>query len=936
MYFTVCLRVMAQEEGEEKEEEQLVPDHQPKAGVQRSLHSSLPLNTSRLSGFCARTMVAKADPSLPMSMHSRRRCPSVGFSTTMSVCTPRPSRQTLTRTTVISSDRVLPSALNGEIFAKLQSAHPGIFAHNPVSFDGRKNAYAAEELELGGDSREFDVNLTDGPASVERPPKIYKVRLTLVAKINNEILQRFITGQQSSDNTVSTALQALNVVTRMHPSSKHPSKGRSFFTLDNTLDLRNGLLAVRGYFQSIRPGIGKMLLNVDISTGVVYKAGKLIDLCLAHIGETNIRALSENLDERSRLRLGRFIAGVRVQTRDAGNSSVVRTRVIRRLHRQGADKVTFVMRAGGTKTVAEYFQQTTGRPLQFPWMLCVEVGQGALIPLELCQVVPGQLVKKEIPDDKKRDLVRFASVAPNARLEDIRKGLNVLAYGQSEYVRKFGIKVNPQPLETTARVLDAPKLRYSEKSKVPVVQPRNGSWNMADKRFYRPAMINNWALVILDSRFPDTLTSNVVEGFVKGCTDTGMVFKDPKPVVQRKNPHDGLFDRLTDVGKEVFRLKNKAAPALFVVILPQGGNDVYTNVKHWGDVLKGVPTQCLKPGNVVKANLQFWANVALKVNVKMGGINVITDPEQVPILSDPRMPTIVLGADVQHPGAGTTGRPSYAAVVGSKDSNAASYVAIHGVQASRQELITDLQSMTKYVIQRYMNYRVVEEKIPEANKAPKRLFFFRDGVSEGQFQQVLDHELPLIKGPSPPFRKLHVSDENHAVAACTDLRIKPAITLVIVGKRHHIRVFPKNPADADRSGNLPAGTVVDRDVGHPTAFDYYLQSHGGLLGTSRPGHYSVLYDENGMRYYGPDSMQTLSFALCHVYAGSTRSVSYPAPTYYADRVCARAKIHFDPSKREGEFSETASSTGAGSETLETFKSEFKPLNSAQRDRMYFS
>lgn len=80
----------------------------------------------------------------------------------------------------------------------------------------------------------------------------------------------------------------------------------------------------------------------------------------------------------------------------------------------------------------------------------------------------------------------------------------------------------------------------------------------------------------------------------------------------------------------------------------------------------------------------------------------------------------------------------------------------------------------------------------------------------------------------------------------------------------------------DNSGNCRAGTVVDREISHPMEFDYYLQSHAGLLGTSRPAHYSVLLDENKI---SPDQVQQLSFALCHVYARSTRSVSIPAPVY---------------------------------------------------------
>ena len=73
------------------------------------------------------------------------------------------------------------------------------------------------------------------------------------------------------------------------------------------------------------------------------------------------------------------------------------------------------------------------------------------------------------------------------------------------------------------------------------------------------------------------------------------------------------------------------------------------------------------------------------------------------------------------------------------------------------------------------------------------------------------------------------------------------ITIIVVGKRHHVRFFPSNPGDADRSGNCPAGTVVDTDVVNPVEFDFYLQSHGGLLGTSRPAHYNVLYDENDFK-----------------------------------------------------------------------------------------
>jgi hypothetical protein len=51
--------------------------------------------------------------------------------------------------------------------------------------------------------------------------------------------------------------------------------------------------------------------------------------------------------------------------------------------------------------------------------------------------------------------------------------------------------------------------------------------------------------------------------------------------------------------------------------------------------------------------------------------------------------------------------------------------------------------------------------------------------------------------------------------------------------------FPQRKEDTDPTGNCLAGTVVDTDITHPVDHDYYLQSHAGIIGTSRPAHYSV-------------------------------------------------------------------------------------------------
>lgn len=69
---------------------------------------------------------------------------------------------------------------------------------------------------------------------------------------------------------------------------------------------------------------------------------------------------------------------------------------------------------------------------------------------------------------------------------------------------------------------------------------------------------------------------------------------------------------------------------------------------------------------------------------------------------------------------------------------------------------------------------------------------------------------------------------------------------------------------------------MDTTVCHVREWDYYLCSHAGIQGTSRPTHYHVLADENG---FSTDQLQSLTNSLCYTYQRCTRSVSIgqPAP-----------------------------------------------------------
>ena len=55
---------------------------------------------------------------------------------------------------------------------------------------------------------------------------------------------------------------------------------------------------------------------------------------------------------------------------------------------------------------------------------------------------------------------------------------------------------------------------------------------------------------------------------------------------------------------------------------------------------------------------------------------------------------------------------------------------------------------------------------------------------------------------------------------------------------------------------MQTGTVVDTGITHPTENAFYVTSHAGLKGTSRPTHYHVITDTANL---GPDVLQAFTY-----------------------------------------------------------------------------
>ncbi|KAF8593241.1 Piwi-domain-containing protein [Ceratobasidium sp. AG-I] len=689
----------------------------------------------------------------------------------------------------------------------------------------------------------------------------------------------------------------------------------------------------KNIFASRELTLSAMLMNIDISTGAMYTPGPMIPICQAIIGNPSANALvpDQGLNDRDRLTLQRFLANVRFTTshKDKNGRVSDRPQGLKKITNLSAANYKFKLSDGNETTVAQYFR-TLGVQLRYPDYVCIETGKGAAFPIELCSIIPGQMMRRQVPSHLTKNFLDFSTKRPDQRLESIMAGHSVLQYGQSEYMRQFGMTVSQSPESCLARVLPTPTLNCGPGSRLKQITPANGSWNMQHQKLFKPATVTEWALVVYDGR---NIRQPEVDAIIMGLKSQADLlgikeFNSDPPVSFPPAQSLSVHRHLQAAGAQVFQQTN-APPNLIVVVMPDNCGDLYQAVKHFGDVKRGVATQCLIGYKAKKGSPQYYANVILKINSKLGGTNNILSPTTHKFLSNVANPAMIIGSKIMHPASGAYGRPSFPAVVGSLDSHATHYAAVSGPQVSRVGVIVDLENMIYELISRHAWWKAHQEY--KESVYPKRIVFYRGGVPAGQFIDVIKHELKAIKD------------------ACKRHGINPSITIIVVGKLHHERFFPTHGM-GDQSGNCPAGTVIDNVVGHaslnlsacwsktddcwqPHLFDFYLQSHSPSVGTSRSALYSVLHDENN---FTQDDLQTFTFALCHLNARATRSISVPAPLHYADIVSRRSKIHFDPSVNYASIDDEVATTSAGDPSANTkFKDLYKPTHESMRFKMYF-
>ncbi|KAL6976557.1 Protein argonaute-4, variant 2 [Sarracenia purpurea var. burkii] len=710
--------------------------------------------------------------------------------------------------------------------------------------------------------------------------KTFKVEISFAARIPMQAIANALRGQESENSQ--EALRVLDIILRQHAAKQGCLLVRqSFFHNDpkNFADVGGGVLGCRGFHSSFRTAQGGLSLNIDVSTTMIIQPGPVVDFLIANQNVKDPFSIDWAKAKRT-------LKNLRIKTNPANTEYKItglsekpcKEQMFSLKQRGKGDDGEFQMLE---VTVYDYFVNYRHIELRYSGDLpCINVGKPkrpTFFPLELCSLVSLQRYTKALSTFQRSSLVEKSRQKPQERMKVLSDALKINNYDAEPMLRSCGISISTNFTQVEGRVLPAPRLKVGNGEDF---FPRNGRWNFNNKKFVEPTKIDRWAVVNFSARCD-------LRGLVRDLTrigETKGIHIEPPFDVFEESPQNRRAPPLVRVEKmfEDVQSKLPGAPQFLLCLLPDRKNsDIYGPWKRKNLADYGIVTQCMAPTRV---NDQYLTNLILKINAKLGGLNSMLSVEHSPSLPFvSKVPSIIIGMDVSHGSPGQSDIPSIAAVVSSRQWPLISrYRASVRTQSPKVEMIDSLyKRVSDNEDEGIMRELLVDFYVSSGKRKPDQIIIFRDGVSESQFNQVLNIELDQI------------------IEACKflDEKWSPKFVVIIAQKNHHTKFFQPGSPD-----NVPPGTVIDNKICHPRNNDFYLCAHAGMIGTTRPTHYHVLLDEVG---FSADELQELVHSLSYVYQRSTTAISVVAPICYAHLAATQVGTFM----KFEDMSETSSSHG---------------------------
>ena len=605
-------------------------------------------------------------------------------------------------------------------------------------------------------------------------------------------------------------INGLNAIITRLPNTKpdvmSTSRNSRFFPLrsENTRQVGHCLEAVRGYYTSVRTTRDRLLVNTNSCASAFYPAWPLQNLIPQVERERldlqtflyGVQVIAEYLkDDKGKIRpVMRTIIGVGSSVRDTkfpcqrldAKTNISVEEYFKKQHQITLDPKGRVVevRKAAQKAPSSHGRQEAASAKE-------EANMRVWLPAEVCRVHRGQVYRKGMPPHLTTAMIGFAVKDPQEKARHILgEGSQLLGFnGDQAQLRSFGMSVRTEMIEVKGRRLNIPQIIYQGPSVKRT--PKDGSWDFQNVKFAnieKPDL--KWTHLVIDNV---TVSEAGLQRLNNTLSNYGF-----RP---SRDPRQGYVARDRKQVEERIAQARKGSVDILLVILDKKDASLYSFIKGRGDVIHGVQTVCTIIDKFKISKGDYLANLAvkhpnlvtsvviltlyqLKFNLKTGGTNHKISQDDLGLLKEG---TMVVGYDVTHPGPGAQkDTPSVAGLVASVDAQYNQWIpSVRFQDEPGQEMVVrPLEAMFLRSLHSW--------KSRNNNVLPGRILIYRDGVSEGQYDQVLETELPKIEGACD---KLYSTQHK-----------KPQITLVVVGKRHHTRFFAKGEA-GKVAGKTPVGLV---------------------------------------------------------------------------------------------------------------------------------
>ncbi|KAH7370050.1 Piwi domain-containing protein [Rhexocercosporidium sp. MPI-PUGE-AT-0058] len=769
-------------------------------------------------------------------------------------------------------------------------------------WDGNKLAWSRYRVGEQRITVNFDVEKGRAPRP-DKPADVCYVIIRPTTQIRMAVISAYLNKSIQFDKSVLEAITFLDHCMRQGPSEQYTMMKRSFFSRGTTShQLDNVVVAMKGVYTSIRlcspvsslgaAGTG-LALNVDVANGTFWAAQDVHQAARNYCNQRNrqlsytvFRDLllpikdgkggwtkSEDFKNLARLAKLKFIVkhrgkgddkkeyAIKKFTFEKGEAFSRTGAHAKNTHFKFRDRVTG---AETEVTVFEYFKRTYNIELQFWWLPLIITERHGMFPMELCTLSPNQRYNFKLSPDQTANMIKFAVTRPKERIASIKHGVNMLKWHEDNYLKHFDIKVDPNMTVTQARILPNPEIQFDRAKLNPGTA---GRWDLRGKKFLlpNPEPLNSWGFVIIGGCIPEPNVRNFINVFISTYVGHGGKIANKNPLIYKQTQNEDL-PTLVNNARRAVGDQVKAMPQILFYVLPGRDSFMYERLKKNSECRFALMSQCLNVAHVNKAQPQYCSNVCMKVNAKLGG----TTSKIVTPKGFFTRPTMIIGADVSHPAPGSP-QASMAAVTMSMDRDCCRYAAAVQTNGYRVEMLTP-DNIDQLIIPYVQKWK---ERVGGGN-LPHHIYYFRDGVSEGQYSHVVNQEVADMKRLMLKHYGPETSKIQWTVTVCT--------------KRHHIRFFPKegDSQAGDRNSNALPGTLVEKDITHPYEYDFYLCAHSAIQGTARPVHYHVLMDEANVPV---NEFQKMIYQFSYQYMRSTTPVSLFPAIYYAHLASNRARAH---------------------------------------------